>query len=365
MPRTGDGIYRRGKAWYLDCRINGQRLIARLGAHIKRNAALELATVKRTAFLKGEEGIRRKKKDIVFTDAADKFMQWVSANRRPRTVRSYQLCVKELKKTFGGSYLSAIGSFAIQRHKHARKHAPVRCNRELEMIRRIFNWCLAQKPPFYEGANPLRKSKDQERPVTFFEESEGRLRYLDQSEETKLLAVTPEPIRSMVVVAIHTGVRLLSEGLTLKWENVDFTRRRLTILSAYAKNKRPRIIPLNAVAFDTLTKLKATATSPFVFEKPDGTPYKSFRTTFEKACAKAGLTDITPHTLRHTFCTRLIDTGADVRTVQDLGGWKTLKMVQRYAHPNERGKIEAIKKLESFHDGIHDSGGTASLAATD
>ena len=89
-----------------------------------------------------------------------------------------------------------------------------------------------------------------------------------------------------------------------------------------------------------------------MFEKKTGAPYKSYRTSFEKACAAAGLADITPHVLRHTFCSRLNETGADVRTTQDLGGWKTLKMVQRYAHVNERGKIDAIKPLELFHNGI-------------
>jgi len=136
---------------------------------------------------------------------------------------------------------------------------------------------------------------------------------------------------------------------------VDLPRRRLTILSAYSKNKRARTIPLNAMAHDTMAKLKVKAIGSYVFEKKNGEPYKSFRTSFEKACTTAGLTDITPHVLRHTFCSRLIETGADVRTTQDLGGWKTLKMVQRYAHPNERGKIDAIKRLELFHNGIHNT----------
>ena len=92
------------------------------------------------------------------------------------------------------------------------------------------------------------------------------------------------------------------------------------------------------------------------FDRHDGKLDKSFRTSFEKACATAKLDGVTPHVLRHTFCTRLIETGADVRTTQDLGGWKTLKMVQRYAHPNERGKAEAIKRLESFHNGIPNTG---------
>ena len=225
----------------------------------------------------------------------------------------------------------------------------------IKTLRRIFYWSMAQEPPLFEGSNPLRKSKDKERAVSFFEESEGRIRYLDAEEEARLLAAAPEPIRSMVVLGVNCGLRLSSEGLTLQWESIDLARRRLTILSAYSKNKRARTIPLNSGALETLVMLKAKAVGPYVFEKKNGEPYKSFRTSFEKACTTAGLKDITPHVLRHTFCSRLIETGADVRTTQDLGGWKTLKMVQRYAHPNERGKIDAIKRLESFHNGIHNA----------
>jgi integrase len=357
--RKGDGLQRRGKTWYLDARINGQRLVTRLGKDISRSVAAELATVKRAAFLKQEFGIGVKRKDIQFAKAADLFLRWAESNRRPNTVSHYRKCVEQLKHTFDGSPLSAIKSFAIERHKRDRKASPVRANRELETLRRIFYWCMAQDPSLYEGFNPLRKSKDKERAVSFFEESEGRIRCLEMDEEARLLAAAPEPLRSMIVVGINCGLRLASEGLTLQWDSVDLTRRRLTILSGYSKNKRARVIPLNTLAHDELAKLKGKASGPYVFEKKDGLPYKSFRTSFEKACAAAGLTDITPHVLRHTFCSRLIETGADVRTAQDLGGWRTLKMVQRYAHPNERGKVDAVKRLELFHNGIHNTPDTA------
>jgi integrase len=41
---------------------------------------------------------------------------------------------------------------------------------------------------------------------------------------------------------------------------------------------------------------------------------------------------VTPHTLRHTFASRLAMAGVDLRTLQELGGWQTLAMVHRYAH---------------------------------
>ncbi|MBK5281718.1 MAG: tyrosine-type recombinase/integrase [Nitrospiraceae bacterium] len=53
----------------------------------------------------------------------------------------------------------------------------------------------------------------------------------------------------------------------------------------------------------------------FVFEKPDGEPYTSVRIRFDTACRLASLKDVPPPTLRHTFATRLIENGVDLRTV--------------------------------------------------
>ena len=54
MARKGDGLYLRGSVWYLDCRIDGQRHVVKLGKGIRRTVAAELASVKRAAILKGQ-----------------------------------------------------------------------------------------------------------------------------------------------------------------------------------------------------------------------------------------------------------------------------------------------------------------------
>jgi site-specific recombinase XerD len=77
--------------------------------------------------------------------------------------------------------------------------------------------------------------------------------------------------------------------------------------------------------------------------------YKSFTTAFESACERANLPDVTPLVLRHTFASRLVMKGVDLRTVQELGGWKSLNMVQRYAHLSQDHKRRAVELLaENF-----------------
>src|SRR4029434_10448425 len=101
MARRGDGIYQRGKTWWLDFTHRGQRHVTRLGKNISRTVAGELARVQRGAILKGEAGIGGpKRKDLAFDKAAEEFWAWAKANKRPRTVRTYGQCIERLKAAF-------------------------------------------------------------------------------------------------------------------------------------------------------------------------------------------------------------------------------------------------------------------------
>lgn len=80
---------------------------------------------------------------------------------------------------------------------------------------------------------------------------------------------------------------------------------------------------------EALQRLMETTEGDYVFERTNGSPYRSIRASFETACRSANLKDVAPHTLRHTFASRLAMAGVDLCTIQELGGWKTLKMVER------------------------------------
>ena len=60
---------------------------------------------------------------------------------------------------------------------------------------------------------------------------------------------------------------------------------------------------------------------------------------------RAKLVDVTPHILRHTFASRLAMAHVDLRTIQELGGWATLKMVERYAHLGPKHKADAVERI--------------------
>jgi integrase len=192
--------------------------------------------------------------------------------------------------------------------------------------------------------------------VQKLKEPQARTRVLDAAEEMRLLAVCREPLRSLVMIGLHTGIRIAAEGLPLQWNGVDLRRRTLTVEAAYAKNSKPRLIPLTKTALDVLGALKGTGGGAYVFGKPNGERYQEMEKPFRSAVKFAGLarTGVTLHTLRHTWATRLVESGCDLRILMDLGGWSDLSMVQRYSHPGQHRV--AIEKLEEFHNAFHNTG---------
>lgn len=80
----------------------------------------------------------------------------------------------------------------------------------------------------------------------------------------------------------------------------------------------------------------------------------TIRKAFRRSAERAGLDpdDITPHTLRHTAVTHLVQAGVDLPTVQRISGHKTLSMVARYAHQNGSHIEAAMARLEGRVSGV-------------
>ena len=340
MARRGEGLYLHGKhknIWWLDCIIHKKRYQLPLGKGISRSVAQELAAIKRAQIIKGEEGIGIKKKDSMFDKAKEEFLKWTKTNKRAKTIYTYRQCLDHLTRSFTGKRLSEIHPFLVEKHKRVRVEAgaPIRANRELAVLKNLFNRCREWN--LYEGDNPVTS-------VKFLKEPKQRLRYLEREEEERLLSTAPEPLRSIIILGTNTGLRVQAEVLILRWEDVDLTRGFLTVQAAYAKSGQTRTVPLNSTVQLTLDQLRPPK-GDFVFSKPDGTPYRSIRHPFVGACNRAGVKNVSPHTLRHTFASRLAMAGVDLRTIQELGGWKDLSLVERYSHLSPNHKARAVELI--------------------
>ncbi len=329
------GIYQRGNTWYWESWIEGVRYRRRIGRDIPRQLALDIARKYRVEILGGNYGYGTKAKDVSFEDARTQFETWAAANKKPRTAHSYLECLRRLAESFSGKRLSQLSSFHVEGHRQGRikAGARVRANREVAVLKNMFNRCREWE--LFDGANPVES-------VKLTKEPKQRLRFLDREEEDRLLAKCTEPLKTMVLIGVHCGLRLASEGLTLRWADLDFRLKTLSVQASYAKTGVSRAIPMNSLVLAALTRLPRH--SDYVFAKPNGMPFRVVQ-GFRAACRRAGLHDVTPHTLRHTFATRLIENGVDLRTVQELGGWSNLKMLERYGHVTPSRKAEAVERL--------------------
>ncbi len=123
------------------------------------------------------------------------------------------------------------------------------------------------------------------------------------------------------------------------------TRKIITI--PRSKNGRARHIPLNSVAMAALRALKRRSSDGVgsVFVTMDGEPLQGYKHWFEPAVSDAGLRDFTWYCLRHTFASRLVMAGVDLRTVAELMGHQQIQMTMRYAHLAPAHALAAVERL--------------------
>lgn len=176
-------------------------------------------------------------------------------------------------------------------------------------------------------------------------ENNGRIRFLSHEEEKTLRAAITKPHQlAAFEISLHTGMRL-SEQFGLEWYQVDLERK--MIFLPKTKSGKPRHIPLNAVAVAAFERLKKTGQgkhSP-VFPNASGEPVSGPRGWFEEAVTRAKLSDYTWHCNRHTFISRLVMAGVDIRTVAELAGHATIQMTMRYAHLAPSHTASAVDRL--------------------
>src|ERR1700730_16117474 len=164
----------------------------------------------------------------------------------------------------------------------------------------------------------------------------GRIRWLTFEEAERLIEACSPHLRSLVVFILGTGARL-SEALYLDWRDVDLVRGHVAFLDT--KNGEARGVPLHSRIVNELRLLRHREGA--VFRTQKGRPYAEkesgggqIKTAFRGACRRAGITDFSPHDCRHTWATWHYAANRDLIALMKLGGWKSERMVLRYAHVN-------------------------------
>jgi len=256
--------------------------------------------------------------------------RYISVKLRPVAPQKTGETKTKTKKKRGGTTKKTLAPKTVRNH--------------LNTMHSVFEVGLRMK---WCNRNPIKLA---DRPV--IKTTETRIKFLDQPELEKLLAVSYpgdafgklEP--TLYLTAAMTGLRQ-GELIGLRWRDVDLKARKVRVVSPYVRGEfndpksedSGRSVPLAKRVSDALTNLRERTLyggdSDLVFCHPEtGNPLDRSKLIrrFKSAIKRAAVRGITFHELRHTFGTRMAAEGVPLRTLQHWMGHADAKTTQIYAH---------------------------------
>ena len=291
---------------------------------------------------------------ISLARAIEGFTAYVADERRfsPRTVEAYRRDLERFSAFWESEFanssaaktpLSKVDTLAVRSylaHLHRDKLANRSLARHLSTLRSFFRWACREG---HLEKNPARGLPSPRVPKTLpramsLPDTE-RLLAADQEE-----AFVPERERALFELLYATGLRV-SEAAGLDLSDVDFSSR---LVRVTGKGRRERIVPFGEAAAESLREYlpsrealrhragldNARGGEPVFVNARGGrlTP-RSMARLLKRRLRAAGLPEqISPHALRHTFATHLLEAGADLRAIQELLGHASLSTTQKYTH---------------------------------
>lgn len=305
-------------------------------------------------------------------NAINDFLEYIEIekNRSPRTITNYKFYLGRFANWFGNKDVHLISADDIRkfrlwlnRFKTQEDEALQKNTQNYHLIAlRAFLKYLSKQDVKTLAPEKIELMKMPEREVNFLNKDEmGKLLNAPVQSGTKnRLQVLRD--RAILETLFSTGLRV-SELINIKKEDVNV---KLSEFSVAGKGGKRRVVFLSDKARDVLKEyLNARQDmSPYLFTSCDKAREKrarenndadtkplnarSIQRTINKYGRAAGIIKkITPHTLRHSFATDLLQNGADLRSVQALLGHSSITTTQIYTHITDLGLREVHKKFHS------------------
>jgi integrase len=320
--------------WWIRYRAEGKLKREKVGRKSDAIALYQQRKSELRAGVKLPSNLRAK--GSTFLEIATEAENWYISHGK-RDIRTVKIRMKRLIKEFGSQPADQISPARIDLWISKQDWSPATCNRYKALLSKTFKLALAAGKV---AINPARLVEQRT-------ESAGRIRYLLPDEELQLRKVIDRRFPNhdpALTVALRTGMRK-GEQFSLEWPEVSFERNRIYLNKT--KNGSDREIPMSKSCREALLTLrKQRPGNGRIFYSKFGEPLNDPRTWFELAIAEAKIANFTWHDLRHTFCSRLIMSGVDLKTAQTLMGHKTISMTARYAHLSSAHLDAAVDRLE-------------------
>ncbi len=242
------------------------------------------------------------------------------------------------KQQLGEYFLSDVTASRIAEARAKLVTSSSTANRYMAALSHVFTIAVQQWE--WMDDSPIKK-------LPRLREPRGRVRYLSDEERGALLKAAQESenfrLHIIIVLALSTGARK-GELLNLRWNDIDFERRRM--IFQQTKNGDRRRALLGEYALELLKKYHQNVgeNHPYVFPSKYGTPMRVDR-DFRVLLKQVGIEDFRFHDLRHSAASYLAMNGASITDIAEVLGHKTLAMVKRYTHLSDthtRGVVERM-----------------------
>ena len=274
----------------------------------------------------------------------EKFFRYLEIEKgaSPHTLANYRVDLHSFKTFLGDRGLDRVDPLLLRRYLaelKAKNFAKRSVARRISCLRSFFRFLCREG---YLTTNPvsiLRSPKlDRRLPPVLEVEEVARL--LDSHDGTE------KGLRDQALLeTIYSAGLRVSEVVGLDVDRVDFIGG---IIKVYGKGKKERLCPIGERALQAIHRYlehrprSKEAEALFLNRRGKRLSARSVRRVLDQALQRASLNrHVSPHALRHSFATHLLDRGADLRSVQELLGHQSLSTTQIYTHVS----AERLKKV--------------------
>jgi integrase len=347
-------IYKRGGVYWYKFMWHGD-LVRESTKQGNDKVARQMEAAHRTSLAKGEVGIRDKKPVPTMRQFCEQRVEpWAKSTFKqaaPKTWLWYCFGINSVKNsaTLGDLKVDDIGpeliaEFASERQRDGLQVSSINsCLRALRRVLRLaVEWKVIESYP----------------KVKFLGGEHRRERVISLGEEARYLAAASPLLHDVSIVLFDTGVRP-DECHSLRWENVNWDGGRNGVfLVAKGKTKAARrVLPMSPRVRSVLEcrwKLAKQPEEGWVWpaDTNDGhINHDSLKLQHRKALKAAKLRPFEVYSIRHTFLTRLGESGCDVWTLARVAGHSNISISQRYVHPSEDAVLNALSRLTGHNSG--------------
>lgn len=340
-------IYKRGRIYWYKFMWNGE-VVRESTRQANDRVARQMEAAHRTSLAKGEVGIRERAEVPTLVDFCEKrFGPWIESTTSHKTwVDFYRVGLRAITefRILSSLRLDRITSedtanFAA--HRRLQKNGlQVTVNSSLRVLRRVLRqaaeWGIIQSAPR----------------IRMIPGERHRERVLSPDEEARYISVAAEPLASVATILADTGMRP-EECYRLRWETITWTNgRNGTLLVIHGKTKAARrVLPFTPRVRVVLEARWRNAEQPHegwvwpTAAKSGHIEPFSLKRQHRKAMRLSGVRPFVLYSLRHTFLTRLGESGCDAWTLARIAGHSSIAISARYVHPSEDAVLSAVERL--------------------